>query len=143
MKAFRLSILFKILAFVGLLIPIATLIYLKKDVYFIKGETVKLSIGCILTLVFGLFCFLGKVKNLNGIIILAIIWILTYLMKSLINDILLIIPCCIAGLVIYNIFNYFYKHYHEIYLIQRNAKLDQSAREETKVVKVNKTGGIV
>lgn len=142
MKAFRKSIIFKILAFVGLLLPIATLIYLKKDVYFIKGETMKLSIGCILTLVFGLFCFLGKVKNLNGIIILAIIWVLTYLMKSLIDDILLIIPCCIAGLVIYNIFNYFYKHYHDIHLIQRNAKLDQTARQEVKVVK-NSTGGIV
>ena len=142
MKAFKKSIIFKILAFVGLLLPIATLIYLKKDVYFIKGETMKLSIGCILTLVFSLFCFLGKVKNLNGIIILAIIWVLTYLMKSLIDDILLIIPCCIAGLVIYNIFNHFYKHYHDIHLIQRNPKLDQSARQEVKVVK-NSTGGIV
>ncbi len=142
MKAFKKSIIFKTLAFLGLLLPIATLIFIKKDVYFIKGETVKLSLGCMLTLVFGLFCFLGKIKNLNGIIVLAIIWVLTYLMKSLINDILLIIPCCIAGLVIYNIFNHFYKHYHDIYLIQRNAKLDQTARQEVKVVK-NSTGGIV
>jgi hypothetical protein len=142
MKAFKKSIFFKTLAFIGLIAPIIALLIVKKDVYFIKGETVKLSIGCMLTLVFGLLCFLGKVKNLNGIIVLAIIWVLTFLMKSLVDDILIIIPCCIAGLVIYNIFNHFYKHYHEIYLIQRNAKIDQVARQEVKIVK-NSTGGIV
>ena len=143
MKAFRKSIIFKTLAFIGLIIPIATLIYIKKDVYFIKGETVKLSIGCMLTLVFGLMCFLGKVKNLNGIIVLAIVWVLTFLMKSLVDDILLIIPCCIAGLMVYKVFDHFYKHYHDIYLIQRNAKLDQTARNELQLEKTNRTGGIV
>lgn len=134
MKAFRKSILFKTLAFIGLITPLITLIIIKRDVYFIKGESFKLSLGCILTLVFGLLCFLGKIKNLNGIIILAIIWVLTFLLKSLVDDILIIIPCCIAGLVVYNIFNYFYKRNHDIYLIQRNAKLDQTARQEVKSI---------
>ena len=125
---FKLAIMFKILAFIFLIAPMAALLIVKKDVYFIEGENVKLSIGCILTLIFLIFALLGKLKGLNSILILAMVEILTYLMKSLVNDILIIIPCCMSGLIFYQIFDHFYKHYWEIHKIQRNAKLDQSAR---------------
>ena len=58
MNAFKKSILFKILAFLFLIAPTLTLIIIKKDVYFIEGETVKLSLGCILALIFLAFCLL-------------------------------------------------------------------------------------
>ena len=121
-KALKLAILFKVLAFIFLVAPMGALLIIKKDVYFIKGENVKLSIGCILTLIFLIFALLGKLMGMNSILVL------TYLMKVLVNDILLIIPCCMGGLVMYQIFDYFYKHYMEIHKIQRNAKLDQYAR---------------
>ena len=127
-KALKLAILFKVLAFIFLVAPMGALLIIKKDVYFIKGENVKLSIGCILTLIFLIFALLGKLKGMNSILILAMVEVLTYLMKVLVNDILLIIPCCMGGLVMYQIFDYFYKHYMEIHKIQRNAKLDQYAR---------------
>lgn len=141
MSAFKKSILFKVLAFLFLIAPTLTLIIIKKDVYFIESESVKLSLGCILALIFLAFCLLGKVKDLNGIIVLAIVEILTYLLKSLVDDILIIIPCCMAGLIMFNVFNYFYKHYHDIYLIQRNASLDQKARNEIKQEVVIKGSG--
>lgn len=148
MKAFKMSLIFKIIAFVGLIAPVLTLIFIKKDVYFIEGETVKLSLGCIFALIFLLLSFLGKLKDLNGILILGIVEVLVYLLKSLVNDLLIIIPCCMAGLILYSMFNAGYKHYHEIYLIQRNAKLDQTARndlenenkEDLSYLKINRSG---
>lgn len=131
-KAFRKSILFKFLAFVFMLLPMLILIIVKRDTYFVEGEEVKLSIGCILTFIFVLMCFLGKLKNLNSIIILAILWILTFLMQTIILDVLIIIPCAILGNMFYLVFNYFYKYYHDIYIVGRNAKIDQASREEVK-----------
>lgn len=128
MSAFKKAIIFKILAFIFLIAPMTALIIIKKDTYFIKGENVKLSIGCVLTLIFLIFALLGKLKGINSILILAIVEILTFLMKTLVNDILIIIPCCISGLAMYQLFDYFFKHYWEIHKIQRNAKLDQTAR---------------
>lgn len=133
MKAFKKSIFFKILAFVLLVLPTLVLVYIKKDVYFVKAnEIYKISIGGALTIAFVVLCVLGKIKMLDKTIIIAIIWGLSFLLKTLINDILWVCPCCIVGTILFNIFNYFSKHYHEIYLIQRNAKLDQSARQEVK-----------
>lgn len=131
----QLAILFKVIAFIFLVAPMAALLIVKKDVYFIEGENVKLSIGCILTLIFLIFALLGKLKGMNSILVLAIFEILTYLMKTLVNDILIIIPCCMSGMVMYQLFDHFYKHYWEIHMIQRNAKLDQSARNSLAIEK--------
>lgn len=133
MKAKKKAIIFKILAFVLLLAPLASLIVVKRDTYFaVKGESVKLSLGLIIALIFALMCLLGKVKNLNGIIILAILEVICFLLQSLMNDILIIIPCAIVGEMFYMIFNSFYKKYWEIYKLSRNASIDEAVRQEVR-----------
>lgn len=133
MRAKKKAILFKILAFVFLLLPLTTLIVIKRDTYFaIKGESIKLSLGLIIALIFALMCLLGKVKKLNGIIILAILEVICFLLQSLMNDILIIIPCAIVGEMFYMIFNSFYKKYWEIYKLSRNASIDEAVRQEVR-----------
>lgn len=145
-KIFRNAILLKILAFILLIAPLATLFYLKKDVYFIKGESVKLSIGAMLTLIFILLIVLGKLKNVNGIIWLSIIWVLTIFMESILKDLKLILPLAISGLVLYNIINYFFNFEYQKFLKIKDSEVDEKirlkAREEyfSSVVKENSRG---
>lgn len=131
------ALLFKALAYILLITPMIALLVVKKDEYFIEGEQVKLSLGCILTLIFTFAALKGKLRDINPIVTLGIIWILVYLMQTLVDDLLIIIPCCMAGNLFYLVFNKFYNYYYEIYKVQRNAKIDQTARNKINITENN------
>ena len=130
MNNYKKALLFRILSIVGLIAPMLALLIIKKDTYFIKGESTKMSIGCILALIFTFFALKGKLKEVNSLVTLGIIWVLCFLLETLIKDLLIIIPCCMLGNMIYMVLNNFYKNYNQIHQVQKTAKIDQYARNE-------------
>src|SRR5574344_1558583 len=127
---FKVSI-FKTCAYLFLLIPLAILIYIRKDVYFTnKSETIKMSFGLVFAAIVGMLLLLGKTKNINSIIWCGILALITYLLQSIMIDIMWVFICSGVGLMFYKIFNSIAIHYLEIVKVKRNAKIEYVARKE-------------
>lgn len=154
-KALNKAILFKVLAFLLLIAPLLTLFIVKKDKYFITTEeTVKLSVGAVIALIFVVWQLLSKAKEdkemryFTGILKLGILEIIMYLMKSIVNDVLIIIPCAMSGMILFWIVDRFlFTPNWETYQICKKASIDERARmivrQNIQEIQEDATGGNV
>lgn len=136
-KAFRNAVLFKVLSIALLILPTLSLFIAKKDVYFISAEeTTKLSIGAIIALITIIVLMISKGKEnkeLSSFILifkLAIFELILWLMQSILNDILIIIPCAIGGVLLsWIVETFLFNPNWETYQICKKASIDEKARQ--------------
>jgi hypothetical protein len=124
-------LLFKTLAFIFLLLPLGILVYIRREIYFTtKDEALKLSFGFVFALIMGLLLLSNKTKNINGIIWCGILALLSYLLSSIMIDIMFVFICMGCGLTLYKIFNSISEYFKEIYKVKRNTKIQYKAKIE-------------
>lgn len=104
------GVIFRLLAIILLLAPLAALTYLNQETWFYSDDAVKkLSVGFIITLMFALMLLKGAFKNLDkrlvGLITLSVFTFVVWMFDSIINDLIWILLCSIIGYVSYLIFD--------------------------------------
>lgn len=131
------GIILTILSFIALIMPLLILILWKRNEWFaIKVDTTKVSLGFIITLIFALCMLKGAFKNLDNrfstIFTLSIIAVITWLMKSIINDITLILIASLLGYILYIIINSLGKKNLDYVKEYNNEKARVDARAEAR-----------
>ena len=131
------GILLTFLSFIALVMPLAILMFLKRNEWFaFEVDGTKVSVGFIIALVFALCLLKGAFKDLDPrfttIFVLGIMSVITWLLESIIKDLTLILICSIVGYVLYVILNSFGKASIEFAKEYRKEKARMSARTEEK-----------
>lgn len=88
-----------------LLAPLGIVMFINRDIYFIKQEGIKLSIGCMMALVVGVCLSLGKLKEVKAVIWCLILTFISYFLQAILQDLTLILGAATIGLM----FDYVFK----------------------------------
>ena len=131
------GILLTALSFIALVMPLAILMFLKRNEWFaFEVDGTKVSVGFIIALVFALCLLKGAFKELDKrfttIFVLGIMSVITWLLDSIIQDLPLILICSIIGYVLYIVLNSFGKTSIDYAKEYRKEKARMEARNETK-----------
>ena len=131
------GILLTALSFIALVMPLAILMFLKRNEWFaFEVDGTKVSVGFIIALVFALCLLKGAFKELDKrfttIFVLGIMSVITWLLDSIIQDLTLILICSIIGYVLYIVLNSFGKTSIDYAKEYRKEKARMEARNETK-----------
>ena len=130
MTSKRKFILFKILEIVFLLTPIIVLIGLRWNVWFVKRNALEISFGAILAILVVIFLLKGYAKNISGIIWCLMCFLITFFLKSIIEDAYMIFGLALLGLIISKPFNYLSNRNYEIFKIVKNEYEKTYARKK-------------
>lgn len=106
MNKLRTGRILQALAFVGLLTPFFLLLLIRKDVYFSTAtDTLKISLGVIIGIAYALILVIKAISEVNKyvkpLIALVVFTIITYLFKSIINDLFIILLTLVIGYLIF------------------------------------------
>ena len=104
------GIILTIISFLVLIIPLAILVIVKRDTWFVHGVD-KIGLGFIITLVAAILLLKGAFKNLDkrivGLGTLAVLLILVWCFDSILDDLFLVLICCIIGYGCYLVIDIF------------------------------------
>lgn len=75
-----------ILDFIFLFGPLATIMIINRNTYFYRQEGIKLSVGCIMGLVFVILLMKGKIKGLGAFWWCLIVTVMFYLIQTILID---------------------------------------------------------
>jgi predicted membrane channel-forming protein YqfA (hemolysin III family) len=92
-----------VLAYIGLITPMICLIIKNRSTYFTTKSTISINVALIVVLIVVLTK--NRTKNFGGVFWLGIGCVLSYLLKSIISDLTLIMTLAFIGSVIYTIFH--------------------------------------
>ena len=131
------GILLTAISFVALIMPLLILMLWKRNEGFaVKVDTTKVSLGFIIALIFALCMLKGAFKNLDNrfstIFTLSIFAVITWLMKSIINDITVILIASLLGYISYIIINSLGKKDLDYVKEYNNEKARVDARTEAR-----------
>ena len=131
------GILLTAISFVALIMPLLILMLWKRNEWFaVKVDTTKVSLGFIIALIFALCMLKGAFKNLDNrfstIFTLSIFAVITWLMKSIINDITVILIASLLGYISYIIINSLGKKDLDYVKEYNNEKARVDARTEAR-----------
>ena len=124
---------FKIIAIILLITPLTFLAYTNKENWFVNNSY-RVSFGFILTFIFAILLLKNAFKNLDKrlttICFLITMSVIVWLLDSIIDDLFMILVCCLTGYVIYLIFDTVGSHLVEIYKVYKNEKIRNQARDD-------------
>lgn len=104
------GIILTIISLVILIIPLAILVIIKRDTWFVHGVD-KIGLGFIITLVAAILLLKGAFKNLDkrivGLGTLAVLLILVWCFDSILDDLFWVLICCIIGYACYLVIDIF------------------------------------
>ena len=134
-KKFIRGIILQALSFIFLLAPLVALALIKKDIWFIHNASPeKISVGCIVALVFALCLLKGAFKELDKrfvtIITLAIMMVIVWCFDTILSDLFYIIMCSMIGYSLYLVLNLIGKKDYDYYKSYRDEKSRVEARQE-------------
>lgn len=98
------AIIMYILSFILLALPMAVLIYVKRDVYF-KESSSNTTVGLIIALTFTIFMILKGFGSLNKdfkvLITLGVLTVITLFLKTIIEDLVYMLPLSFVGWLLF------------------------------------------
>lgn len=120
----------KSIGVVGMIAPIATIMVVNREEYFTTNSSIDLSFGCIVGLVSIVLLLSGKSAFLKGLTGWAVFFLLTWFLRSILNDLVLISGMALSGATSYEITNaLFIKKY------KNNAEIENKILVENKIKK--------
>ena len=100
-KLMRRYVLLCIASFIVLISPLVSVLIAKREVYFTKITDVwKISIGGGICLLLILLMILGKLRVPGGVVALAVVCILSWLLDPILDDLFLLSCCALSGKVV-------------------------------------------
>lgn len=114
------------------LLPLLILFIVNWDKYTTSpSDTIKLCIGGIMCLIFAFLILADKLKMPNRIVLCGVLFIIVYLLKAVLEDLLLICAICfISSAVDWLIFQQLIKKTKQDILIQKTANTTTAQVEE-------------
>lgn len=133
--------LYKALEIVTVLLPLVILILFRHDKYvYSKSSAQGLTIGGTMAVVVIVLTALGKL-HLKGLGWSVLLLVMTYFLKNVLDDLLLILLCVVIGQICSRIFQYLSKMEGERVMIERNAHATAVHTEEV-IKKYHKSGRV-
>lgn len=128
-------LILRVCSFLVSIAPLAIIFILRGDTYLQKPyDAVKLTIGGVLIVIFLIMKVTGKLKMPRRIVLFFIVFIMSYLLKNIMDDIILISGMALAGeFVDYVAFQYPIKKLKERITIGKTA--DATAEKIEQVMK--------
>lgn len=125
-------ILLYIGSFIVSIAPLLVILILRWDNYTkTPGDTTKLCIGGIICLFFVFLKVIGKLQMPRRIVLFGIVFLMAYLLKALMDDLILLSGMALAGEVLDLIFfQHFIKVTRENILVEKTATATSSKLEE-------------
>lgn len=123
-------ILYSILKFTLLFLPLAITIGVNFKDYFFHYEGYKVTLGFIITSICIVLIVLKEATFLKGTLGYGVVFILTYLFKPIINDIVLLSGALFLGKLLSNIVNYKVVRYKRLAEKKEEADINAEAYQE-------------
>lgn len=125
------SIIFKIVELIILLSPFIALLIYRREVWFVQKEVVSVSVGFVLCCIVVFAVLKGYAKSIKGIVWSIILFVITFLMKSIIQDLYLILGASTLGLLLSFPFKKLYEENHRVALLVKDEIIKTRVREKT------------
>lgn len=125
------SIIFKIVELVLLLAPFLVLLIYRREKWFVQKEVVSVSVGFVLCSIVVFMILKGYAKSIKGIVWSLVLFAITLCLKSIIEDLYLILGASSIGLIISYPFKVLFKENYRIALLVKDEITKTKARQQT------------
>lgn len=122
-KYYRTTILFKILVYISLLLPLIIYMSLNFNSYFLKATGWKVSMGFLISLVVAILFIKKETKFLKGLVGYIVAFLIVYLLTPIIKDLQYLLLCLLIGKVISLPFGYVYNQRNFVVQEYKKAKI--------------------
>ena len=122
-KYYRITILFKILVYISLLLPLIVYMSFNFNSYFLKATGWKVSMGFLISLVVAILFIKKETKFLKGLVGYIVAFLIVYLLTPIIKDLQYLLLCLLVGKVISLPFGYVYNQRNFVVQEYKKAKI--------------------